>query len=103
VISKRNQKQHNAKTKYEMVLLRFCRAALCRTVPLVKAYVTPPLLTAFPKGLPAPATALPRTIFVGTLRRPALLIRATLGLPCAFVNLDSRADQQTGMQHIVSS
>jgi hypothetical protein len=97
VISKRNQKQHNAKTKYEMVLLRFCRAALCRTVPLVKAYVTPPvLLTAFPKGLPAPVT-------VGTLRRPALLIRARLGLPCAFVNLDCRADQQTGMQHIVSS
>jgi hypothetical protein len=71
-------------------------------VSLVKAYVTPPvLLTAFPKGSLLLATAIPRTIFVGTLRRPALLIRAALGLPCCFC--ESRADQQTGMPHIVST
>jgi len=69
VISKTTKKQQNAKTKYEMALLQFCRAAVRRTVPLVKAYVTPPvLLTAFPKGLPSPVTTIPRTIFVGTLR-----------------------------------
>jgi hypothetical protein len=101
VISKLNPKQHNAKAKYEMILLCFCCAVLCRTVPLVKAYVTPPvLLTAFPKRSLLLAATIPRTIFFGALRRPALLIRAAFGLPCCFC--ESRADQQTGMQHIVS-
>ena len=105
VISKLNQKQQSSTTprrNTKWFCCVFCCAALCRTVSLVKAYVTPPvLLTAFPKGSLLLATAIPRTIFVGTLRRPALLIRAALGLPFCFC--ESRADQQTGMPHIVST